>query len=120
MDDKPEVTEKLFPPPPESTNVRPFPLAPSIRELLAAHMTATTTLIDKKLEENRQALLAMPPPDITPKSATQHVVTGTTRFAQYLSIAAGALTLGAMVAKAFGRPELADLLQKFIDLIPKG
>lgn len=119
MDER-EVTQKLFPPPERDDNVRPFPLAPSIRELLAAHMKATTDLIDQKLEENRKALLAMPPPDITPKSAAQHVVTGTTRFAQYLSIAVGALALGGMVAKLCGYSEVADAIQDLISLIPKG
>jgi hypothetical protein len=116
MAEESEDTLKLFPPP-ETSNVVPFPLPPSIRELLAAHLAATTRLIDEKLEANRKALLAMPPPDISPKSATQSVLTGVALFSKYGTLIVGVLGVASAVAKLW-KPDLVgpiDTLRQLIE-----
>lgn len=130
-----DTTQKLFPPPEgghdrthapaEGGELKPIPLAPSIRVEFAAHHLAIVEHLGK-FEKMLDARLPKPKegaedPELpSPRSVRQKVTNGALAGLRYGGVALAAGELAAGIARAQGHPEIAGPIEVVVRLLRGG
>jgi hypothetical protein len=127
-----DTTKKLFPPPegghdrkhaprdPEE-ELKPIPLAPSIRQEFATHHRQILgyfglfeTMLDERLPKPKDGDLP------SPASVRNRVTSGALTAFRYGGVAVAAGELAAAAARALGRPEIAGPIEVLVSVFRGG